>query len=721
MNDLSADFTPETVVSISDDGSVEIKSPAVHSSKEPTNPEDFYENLALNDDLSLESISAEVIDGIEWDQKSRQSMMDSYVAGIDLLGLEIKDDRNAKTSQIGHPLLLEAVVRAQSAAGAEMMPAAGPCKVQSEGGDSAALDDQAQAFENFMNWYLTTGAPEYYPDTDRGLFGLFYSGNMFKKVYEHPLRRRPVSETVNIADLIVSEYATDLETAERVTHSSEMSDTLVRRMQKFADWREIDLGYAQPNMTPAKQATNRMEGKTNVQARPQDVPHTIYETTVDLDLSDYGFTEKDAPEIPLSYIVTLDKDSRKVLAVRRGWEDGDDQFKREQRFVHYGMVPAFGFLCLGFVHLLGNQTKALRAIWRVLTTQGMYANSPGGMKVKGAKMSTSEIRPGPGEWVDVDVGGNEDIRKSFMELPYRDVSQGLMQLGEAIGNDAMRMAGMANMEVGEGRTNVPVGTMMSMLEVATQTMAAAHKRMHRAQARELQLIRKKFLQNPQAMQRLNPDYAHALQTIGGLENLSLVPASDPNVPSQIHRIQLATALITVAQQNPMLYDMIATHKRAWDTIGVSDSDTFLLKTPAQPPGPPPGPAPPDPAIGQAKLIEAQAKAQMAKQAVVDSERKAATESVDASHRAQELQLDTQQQQDAMASKERIAGAQFQTEQERLEVEKARLASEHMRDVHGATLDAATQMHATNTAAETAKGAQKIAARRPVAKPGGNKK
>lgn len=716
MNDVAGGFGLETVVSISPDGGVEISAPAVHTKQDDTDPDKFNENLAQRDGIHLDSISHEVLDGIEWDQKSRAKFIESYSNGVDLLGLEIKDDRNAKTSQVGHPLLLEAVVRAQSAAGAELMPAAGPCKVEEAGGSTGQLDEMAQAFQTDMNWYLTTGAPEYYPDTDRGLFGLFYGGNMFKKVYEHPLRRRPVSETVNIADLIVSEFATDLETAARITHVSEMSDVLVRRMQTFADWRDVILGQAQPNLDPAKQAQNKIEARSPMQARPQDVPHTIYETTVEMDLSDYGFYEKGLPDLPLNYIVTLDKDSRGVLAIRRGWKNGDEQFKRKQRFVHYGMVPAFNFLCLGFVHLLGNQTKALRGIWRILITSGMYANAPGGMKTKGVRTSVSDIRPGPGEWVDIDLNGADDIRKVLMEMPYKDVSSAFMALAEAIGNDAMRMAGMANMEVGEGRTNVPVGTMMSMIEVATQTMAAVHKRLHRAQARELELIRECFIENPEALAKFNPSPQRVWTRADEFANMNLVPASDPNVPSQIHRIQLATALITVAGANPTLYDQIAAHKRAWRTIGVSDADSFVL--PQQAPSPPgaPGPAPPDPALGQAKLMEAQAKVAQVKQETTDSQRKAATEEVDAQHRAQELEQDGAAQAAKIASDERIASMREQTEAERLEVEKVRLASEHARDVHSTTLDAATRLHATKTQADTA---VRTARMRP--KPSGGKK
>lgn len=713
MNDMTAigGFgvgNQATVVEIDDDGSVTIKAPAVHRKREKKGG--FHQNLAQNEDIDLNGIAQELLEGVEMDTKSRAGFLENYQNGIELLGLETKSDEKEKTSKIGHPLLLEAVVRAQSATGAELMPAGGPCKVENIAGGSELGDDLAAALQTDINNYLTNGAPEYYPDTDRMLFGLFYSGNAFKKVYNHPLRRRPVSETVGIEDLIVSEDATDLETAIRVTHSSEMTTGMVRRMQQFADWLDEDLGTATPRVDGVRVAQRRVAGMSGIMARPQDVPHEILEITSDLDLSEYGYEQPDLPDLPLSYIVTTDKQSQKVLALRRGWVDGDEQFKRRQRFVHYGMVPSFNFLCLGFMHLLGNQTSALRGIWRLLVTSGMYANHPGGVKVKGVRMSTNDIRPGPGEWPEVDVSSYDDIRKALMPMPYKDVSPVFMQLAEAIGQDAMRMAGMAEMEVGEGRTNVPVGTMMSMIEVSTQTMTAVHKRLHRAQARELELIRDCFIENPEALARL-PNAAHPWSKAEEFANLDLKPASDPNVPSQIHRIQLATALVTVAGQNPDLYDRTAVHKRAWKTIGVQDAETFVLPQPAPPPPGGPGAAPPDPLLGQARMMEAQAKIAKVKQDGIDLQRKAAEAQIaDEQHKA-ELAAEAQNKQLEMQTRQATANSQMQVEATRLQIEQARLQSEHQRDhtqmhldaatkLHGAETKALTDVHATQTDAET---------------------
>ncbi len=688
-----------TVVTIDgDSGGVTISVPTASENRD--SDQGFQENLALRDDLDLTGIAQELLEGVEIDLKSRLGFIENYTKGMDLLGLEVKDEGQEKTSRVGHPLLLEAVIRAQSAAGGELMPASGPCKCETPGGSDTQLDDMARAFAADMNTYLTHGAPEYYPDTDRGLFGLFYCGNMFKKVYNHPLRRRPVSETIGLDDLIVSEDATDLETAIRVTHRSEMVTTEVRRMQKFADWRDVSLGQADRTFDPARRAHAAIDGVSSFMSRPQDIPHDIYEVTCDLDLGDYGLDLKGVPgDLPVSYVVTLDKTSRQVLAVRRGWKEGDEFFSRRQRFVHYGMIPSFRFLCLGFVHLLGNQTKVLRAIWRQMVTSGMYANSPGGMKAKGVRMAKSDVRPGPGEWVDIDLGSHDDIRQALMAMPYKDVSQQFMALAEMIGEDSARMAGITEQLVGEGMTNVPVGTMMSMVEIATQPMSAIHKRLHRAQARELQLLKDCFVENPEALARI-PNVQHAWSRAEEFQNLTLLPASDPNVPSQIHRIQLATAMITVASQNPDLYDRTAVHRRAWATIGVQDTEAFLLAQPAPPPPGGAGPAPPDPLIGQARMMEAQAKIASVKQAGVDLQRKAAEAQIEAATRQREMQMESQAKTTEMQSRQAIATDQSRIEETRLAIERERAQAEHSREIQATQTDADTTRHVAEVKADS---------------------
>lgn len=669
-----------TVLTFPPEGGVIIHSGAKESRPDAGKYGAFDENLADKlPDGGRAAIVEDILAGVDSDERSRQQFIENYTKGLDLLGLKIEEQTNTKTqkrnvSRVRHPLLLEACVRGQSSARAELLPAGGPCKVLTVSGSEPDEDDLARSFEADMNYYLTTVAKEYYPDFDRGLFELYFGGNLFKKVYTCPVRRRPVSDTINVSDLIVSEDARNHQTATRVTHRSMMSPSMVKRMMWTGAWLEVDLGVPMPNMDPAARKEREVMGiSPNSLVRPEDAQRCIYETEVDLDLGEWGINEKGAPSgVPIPYVVTIDKDGRKMLALRRNWGKGDKLFTRRQRYVHYCLVPGLGFLGLGYLHLLGNQTRALTAMWRILCDSGMFAVFPGGVKAKGMRMSTNEIQPGPGEWVDVDIGPFDRIQDAMMAMPYKDPSAVFIQFSEIVGQDAQRMAGSIEMEVGEGRTNIPVGTIMSMIEQQTQVMAAVHKRLHTAQAQELLLIRAEFAENPDNLRWLNrKQSAHTWEKAAEFTNLNLVPASDPNIPAQTHRIMQATAMVTLASTNPDIYDRLQVHKHALRTLGIINSDPYLHPPTPMPPPDQAGGKAPDPLGPQKLALEAQ-----------EAQRKAAQETVEAQRRQQELGLRSQSDQAELASRERIAQMQedtqrlrMQTEQERMQTQEARADAE----------------------------------------------
>lgn len=665
-----------TVIRIAPDGGVIIHDSAPASRPETTDFGKFNENLAKKLPASaMATIVEDIIQGIESDEQSRKGFIDNYTKGIELLGLKIEEQSNTRSqkrnvSRVRNPLLLEACVRGQSAARAELLPAGGPCKVSTIGGTAPDEDTLARAFEADMNYYLTTVAKEYYPDFDRGLFELYFGGNLFKKVYTCPVRRRPVSDTINVSDLIVSEDARDLNTATRVTHRSMMAPGLVKRMMWSGAWIEVELGTAMPNIDPAKRKEREAMGTGVGISRPEDQERCIYETMYDIDLGRWeGMKETGQPDgLALPYVVTIDKDSRQILALRRNWKDGDKLFMRRQRYVHYCLVPGLSFLGMGYLHLLGNQTRALTAMWRVICDSGMFACFPGGVKAKGLRMSTNEIQPGPGEWVDVDIGPFDRIQDAMMPMPYKDPSPVFIQFAEIVGQDAQRMAGSIEMEVGEGRTNIPVGTIMSMIEQQTQVMAAVHKRLHTAQAQELLLIRAEFAENPETLQWLNREPGQNWTKAAEFMNLNLVPASDPNIPAQTHRVMQATALVTLASTNPDIYDKLQVHKHALRTMGIINSDPFLHA---------PVPMPPDPsqAGGKAPDPLGPQKLQLEQQ---EQQRKAAQETVEASRRQQEMTARNQGDMAELASRERIAQSQEQTQRLRLQTEQARMNSQEAR-------------------------------------------
>ena len=680
------------IVETNDDGGVTVKTVQPET---PDLTEGFDENLAERPELfsSLASIADDILIGIESDLASRQERIANFTEGLDLLGLKIDQRSNTKgqkrnVSRVRDTTMLETIVKAQSQARGELLPAAGPAKIQevpeaSEGDDQLAAD-----FEADFNLALTKGMPEYVPDLDRGLFGFFYSGNMFRMGLQCPIRGRPMVCTVADEDLIVSEEATSLDTATRVTHRiPKMSLGEVKRRQFYRIWRDVELNGALPATTPDQMKKDEIAGVRSMNLRPQDQPLCIYSTITDLDLRMYGVKEKGAPErLPLPYRVTIEQYSRQVLRIERYWKDGDPRFARKRRIIHYAMVPGFGFLAYGFLHLQGNQVKALTAIVRLLIDAMMFANFPGGAKAKGARTETNELDPGPGEWVDIGVpAGIDDIRKVLMAFPYKDLSPVAIQFYNLLQQAATRIGAAAMLEVGEGRANIPVGTIMAMLEEKSIVMSAIHKRMHAAMSQELSMLRELFMERPEALAEVCPNPKRQWAAAAEFANLNLVPASDPNVPSQVHRIMLATALATLLGMPAVapLLDPVDILKRILRMIGISDVDNAVHQ---------PAPQGPDPQVTaataalQAKQLDVQSKAD-------ENQRKAASEAVSAQQDDRESQQDALNQQADRESQERIAAMREQTEQIRLNAEKekagatlgvqaAKVAGEHARGVAG---------------------------------------
>ncbi|MDE2106102.1 MAG: hypothetical protein KGL39_53260, partial [Patescibacteria group bacterium] len=510
------------------------------------------------------------------------------------------------------------------------------------------------AFEEDCNAYLTTGAPEYYPDMDRGLFGLGYGGTLFKKVYRHPIKKRPVSECVNLTDLIVSEDAVSLDDAIRVTQRIKISPPDMKRMQVSGAWRNVDLMPPQPTYNPVDAKSKTIQGISAVQQRPKDTQFEVYECYTELNPSDYNLPDEGQEDgLYLPYRVTIEKDSRKILEIRRNWREGDEEFKKRQRFVMYGLVPGLGFLCLGFLHLLGNQTRAMTAAWRIMLDGGMFSNFPGGVRIKGTRQTTNEINPGPGEWAEIDTGPMDDIRKALMPLPYKDVSPVFMQFVEVINKAAQGISGAVELQSGEGRTNVPVGTIMAMIEQQTKIMAAVHKRMHHAQSTEFSLLKELFEEDPESLTKWAKNPARTW-TREQIERYEMIPQSDPNIPSATSRILISSAMCTLAADNPDIYDKYSVHKRAWRNIGVNDTNEFLH------PPPPPMPPPQQPPSGAASPEMIQLKAQELKMKQDQQQREAAQGILHAKEEQQKMASDAQLEREANASREKVAAMKEET-------------------------------------------------------------
>lgn len=585
--------------------------------EEDEGDDDFGENLALLlDDVALNSIAEEVIPGVESDELTRTEWYSQYRKGIDLLGLKVEEVKQGSTGQrdpsrAGDTTLMEAMIKYEAGAEAELLPASGPVKVPTVGKVSGDEEAKAKAFQDDMNYYLTEVATEYYADTPQMLMQQAFCGIGYKKVYRCPIRRRPVSESVLPTDLIVSEEATDLNNALRVTHRIEMTLPVLRRMQMVGQYRDVDLGPPSGMTMDVADSVRRKIRESegiSVQAlgRPQDQPHEIWETDVYLDADVHGVEgkyERDAPRyLPLPYKVTLDRNSRKVLGVWRNWKDGDPLYLKRNMFVKYGLVPGLGYHNWGFLQLLGNQTRAIRAILRLLIAAGMFSNFPGGIKAKNARAVTNEIAPAPGEFVDVDLPQGADINKMFMPMPYKPPDAVLVQLMEIVKQDAMRLGGTVQLEVGEGRTNVPVGTILAMIEQQIQVMAGVHKRNHRAQKEEFRKLRDLFAEDPKSFSLLvrerprDADVPYKMwEKADEFADLNIVPASDPNVPSHVHKLLMGNVLLLLAQQAPAFFDMRAVLANAVTAIGADPSEFLTREDQPQPP------APPDPKVVAATI------------------------------------------------------------------------------------------------------------------------
>lgn len=629
-----------------DDGSVSINLGGMVR-KDDADSSDHDANLALSlaDDV-LGSIADDLLRKIANDEQRQQERLEEIAEGITLLGIKLEKPRTEPNEEglsvVRNPLLLEAVLRFQAQARGELLPADGPVKMRDDDETNTTQeDDEANKLALDFNHYLTAVDVEYYPDTDRMLFSLGFGGEAYKKVYFDPIRKRPVSRTVDRKDIILSDGAVCIESCPRVTHRFPIFPSHMRRMQLAGAWRDVGMAGSMPAQPTEIDLT--LADVSGIQPRnsieQDEDPKTGYECYCELDLAGFEHTEKgEKTGLPLPYRVTLCKETRQVLEIRRWWEEDDEAYLRREVFVEYIFVPAFPGVNLGLLHILGNGSRALTAAWRIALDNGMLANFPGGLIARGSgRQQTTNIRMAPGQAAPVDTDGLP-INQAFAQLPYRDVTPGFVSIIQNIEQTLQRVGGTAETATGEGNQQAPVGTTLALIEQATMVLNAVHKRCHQSQSKEFMLLKKLFAQVPEALyiQTDDPALPKDEATVkAALENNNLVPAADPNTSSQTHRIQKAIAIRTLASQNPANYDQVAVDRRIMNMIGIPDPDELFAKVAPQT-------QPPDPAkmasaqaaqtAAQAKMIEATTKA---KTAVVDNQLQAQDNQI----RAQDVQTD----------------------------------------------------------------------------------
>lgn len=609
---VEADALPEDIDPETGAAEIELEDGSVVVDFAPNKQEisdEFDANLADElDPGELNRIAEELLQGIEQDDHSREEWLMTRSRGLDLLGLKLEDPRSDAgstsaplegMSTVRHPLLLEAVLRFQANARGELLPADGPVKVRNDGKRTFYTDLEANALEEDMNHYLTAVATEYYPDTDRMLFMVGFGGTMFKKVYHCPIRNRPVSESVDAKDIIVSNATTDLANAGRVTQRITMRQSVMRRMQLLGAYRDIVLQAPVPDNDKLDKKVNEIQGTATNSYRPEDQDFTLYECYAELDIKGHEHTLNDRPTgLPLPYKVTLDKSSRQVLEIRRNWKEDDEKYIAKKVFVPYQFVPGLGFYAIGLLQILGNTDVALTAAWRVMLDAGMFSNFPGFLYAKQTRQQTNQFRVPPGGGAPVDTGGLP-INQAIMPLPYKEPGAAMMSLVDNVAQTGQRLGGTAEISVGEGRQDAPVGTTLALLEEAHKLMSAVHKRLHASQAEEFQLLKELFKADPEALTRYNKNAAAWNEEVilSALENFDIVPVADPNTPSHMHRLMKAMAIKQLQAASPDLYDAKAVDTRVLGMLNIDDPESLFA---------PPQPAA-QPMIDPVKMLELKVK------------------------------------------------------------------------------------------------------------------
>ena len=571
---------PEFEIEIEDPESVEIGidgMPILRIEEEEPSDKDFDANLAeyMSED-DLQSLASDLVGDFDDDISSRKDWMQTYVDGIQLLGMNIEERSEPWEGACGvyHPLLSEALVKFQAETIMETFPAAGPVKTTLVGKETQEKKDAAERVADDMNYQLTDVMQEFRPEHERMLWGLGLSGNAFKKVYYDPSIGRQVSMFVPAEDLVVPYGATDLASSPRVTHVMRKTANEVKKLQYAGFWRDVEL--PEP-VNSLDEVEKKIAEKMGFRATSDD-RYKILEMQVDLDLPGYEDEEDgEATGIALPYIITLDKANSTVLAIRRNWRPEDEHHKKRSHFVHYGYVPGFGFYCFGLIHLIGAFAKSGTSILRQLVDAGSLANLPGGFKTRGLRVKGDDTPISPGEFRDVDVPSGT-IKDNLMTLPYKEPSQVLAQLMNQIIEEGRRFASAADMKVSDMSAQAPVGTTLAILERTLKVMSAVQARIHYSFKEELRLLRDIIRDYTPDTYTYEPVEGSPRAKKSDYDNVNVIPVSDPNAATMAQKIVQYQAVLQLAQGAPQIYNMPKLHRQMLDVLGIKNAQQ-LVKLP----------------------------------------------------------------------------------------------------------------------------------------------
>jgi hypothetical protein len=532
--------------------------------------EEFNANLAedISEDV-LAELAGNLISEYEEDVSSRKDWMQTYVDGLELLGMKIEERSEPWEGACGvyHPLLSEALVKFQSETIMETFPAAGPVKTQIIGKETTAKKEAAERVRDDMNYQLTDVMVEYRGEHERMLWGLGLSGNAFKKVYFDPSLDRQVSVFVPAEDVVVPYGASNLETAERVTHVMRKTENELRKLMVAGFYRDIDL--PEPSNT-LDEVEKKIAEKMGFRATTDD-RYKLLEMQVYLDLPGYEDKDDKGKEtgIALPYIVTIDKTSQEVLAIRRNYQPDDDMKQKRSHFVHYGYVPGFGFYHFGLIHLIGAYAKSGTSLIRQLVDAGTLANLPGGLKSKGMRTKGDDTPIAPGEFRDVDVASGT-IRDNILPLPYKEPSQVLMSLMNQIVDEGRRFASAADLKVSDMSAQAPVGTTLAILERTLKIMSAVQARIHYAMKQEFRLLKNIIADYTPEEYSYEPTEGSRRAKKSDYDNVEVIPVSDPNAATMSQKVVQYQAVMQMAAANPQIYDQVELNRQMLEVLGIKN-------------------------------------------------------------------------------------------------------------------------------------------------------
>jgi hypothetical protein len=574
VEEISADImSPEMIISETDDGGIMIDLDPSDVLEEEVS---FDSNLAdYCEDKVLQEVASELLGMCGSDKQSRKDWEETYIKGLDQLGMKIEDRSTPWPGACGvqHPVLAEAVVRFQAQTITEIFPNAGPVKTKMIGRMTEEKEKQSLRVKEYMNYLITEDMPEYRSETEKMLFNLALAGSAFRKVYWDPNMGRPCSMFIPAEDLLVSYGAPSLEMAERITHVMKKTPNEMRKLQVSGFYRDVELSEAGSDLSDIQEKYDELTGDSP--GFTSDNRHTVLEVHVDLDLAGFeDMQDGDPTGIALPYVVSIDKGSSEILSIRRNWMEDDSLKKRRDHFVHYEYLPGMGFYGFGLIHLIGGITKSSTSLLRQLVDAGTLANLPGGLKARGLRIKGDDSPIMPGEFRDVDVPGGA-IRDNITFLPYKEPSNVLFQLLNNIVEEGRRFASITDMKVSDMNQQAPVGTTLAIIERSMKVMNAIQARVHYAMKKEFKILSNIVRDYLPEDYEWEVDGNEVFKAQDFDNRIDVIPVSDPNSSTMAQRIMQYQAALQLASTAPQLYNLSELHRQMLDVLGIEDADEIV--------------------------------------------------------------------------------------------------------------------------------------------------